>query len=375
MEREPQRQVGDDSDHRRRHRGQRGAQARARAQPVDVGRAGEDPQKARREGRPQRDDGARDAPPERAAVPRGGEKADEAGDQDERSGRRFGQTQPVHHLARGQPAIGLHRVLRHVGEHGVGAAEGERGEHGKEARDLVQDAFRRHESERQERQEPDRKPQRDGARRLPGVHLNGNARLVRGLHPREPPRRCSGDDERIRQREKEDRHERRARDQPVLRPGQRPATDAQERLDHDGQHRRLDAQKERRDERDVAIEQVERGQRDHDRGAGQDEQQPRRQPAPHAVEPPAREGGELHGLRSRQQHAERQRVEKALLRQPRSRLDQLAMHQRDLRRRPAERQDADAREDQQDLSKARIRLGLAHEACSCVSPVASRAQR
>ncbi len=42
-------------------------------------------------------------------------------------GRRLGQRQPVHHLAAGQPAVGLHRLLGDEREHGVRAAEGHQG--------------------------------------------------------------------------------------------------------------------------------------------------------------------------------------------------------------------------------------------------------
>ena len=76
-------------------------QARLGVEPLDVGRAGEDPQEAGRERRPQRHHRAQHAhrPGIAAALPEGGEEADELGDQDQRPGRRLGETQAVEHLA------------------------------------------------------------------------------------------------------------------------------------------------------------------------------------------------------------------------------------------------------------------------------------
>ena len=71
-------------------------------------------------------------------MPVGGEKADELGDQDQRSGRGLGKTQAVEHFAGGEPAVRLHDVLGHVGKHSIGAAECDDGELGEEERDLGQ---------------------------------------------------------------------------------------------------------------------------------------------------------------------------------------------------------------------------------------------
>jgi hypothetical protein len=54
-------------------------------------------------------------------------EADELGDHDQRPRRRLGHAEPVQHLARRQPAVVLHRLLRDVGEHRIGAAEGDDG--------------------------------------------------------------------------------------------------------------------------------------------------------------------------------------------------------------------------------------------------------
>src|SRR6185437_92960 len=90
---------------------------------LDIGRAGKDPQEARRKGRPKRDRCAEQSMRELrlASVPEAGKKADELGYEDQRAGRRLGKAEPVEHLARAQPAIRFHRLLRHIGEHRIGA--------------------------------------------------------------------------------------------------------------------------------------------------------------------------------------------------------------------------------------------------------------
>jgi hypothetical protein len=52
MQAKPEREIGDDADDRRGDRGQRRRQRLVAAQRLDVGRAEEDPQEARREGNP-----------------------------------------------------------------------------------------------------------------------------------------------------------------------------------------------------------------------------------------------------------------------------------------------------------------------------------
>ena len=77
--------------------------------------------------------------------------------------------------------------------------------------------------------------------------------------------------------------------------------------------------------------------------AGQHEEKPGDEPARHAPRAPARIGGKLHRLGPRQEHAERQRAEELALAQPAAPRHQLVVHDGDLRRRPAETQQADAR--------------------------------
>ncbi len=85
---------------------ERAVEFRLPSNPLDVGRAGEDPKKARREGRPQRHECADETHCDRRAFPMrvSGEVADELSHEDERPGRRFGKAKPVHHLAGIEPA-------------------------------------------------------------------------------------------------------------------------------------------------------------------------------------------------------------------------------------------------------------------------------
>ena len=59
---EPERQVGDDADHRRGDGRERARQPAHAAHRLDIGRAGEDPQEARHEGEPERDQRAGQPP-------------------------------------------------------------------------------------------------------------------------------------------------------------------------------------------------------------------------------------------------------------------------------------------------------------------------
>ncbi len=69
------------------------------------------------------------------------------------------------------------------------------------------------------------------------------------------------------------------------------------------------------------------------------------------MQPPADPGRQLLRLGSGQQVAEVERVEIVLLADPVPLLDQLAVHQRDLPRRPAEAQQADPQEHPEQVGK------------------------
>ena len=129
------------------------------------------------------------------------------------------------------------------------------------------------------------------------------------------------------------------------RPLMRAAGHAHQRLQHDGEHGRLDADEQRRDGRRLAEGAVEHRQRQHEHRARQDEQQAGGEPALDAVQPPAGIGRELHRLGAGQQHAEAERGQETALVEPALLIDEHAMHERDLRRRAAERQQPDLAED------------------------------
>ena len=101
----------------------------------------------------------------------------------------------------------------------------------------------------------------------------------------------------------------------------------------------------RLDQRHLPETSVSDAEREHDDGAGQNEEEAGGEPAERSVQPPADIGGELHGLRPGQQHAEIERVQEALLADPFPLVDEHAVHQRDLAGGSAEGQDADLRPD------------------------------
>jgi hypothetical protein len=72
------------------------------------------------------------------------------------------------------------------------------------------------------------------------------------------------------------------------------------------------------------------------------------------VQPPADVGGELHGLRPRQQHAEVERREKRLLADPLLLVDERAVHEGNLPGGPAEADEADASPHPQRLHERRL---------------------
>ena len=60
------------------------------------------------------------------------DKAREGDHHDQRAGGGFAQREAVDHLRGGEPAVVAHRALIHIGQHGVGAAEGEQRGFGEE---------------------------------------------------------------------------------------------------------------------------------------------------------------------------------------------------------------------------------------------------
>jgi hypothetical protein len=137
-------------------------------------------------------------------------------------------------------------------------------------------------------------------------------------------------DRRKRRVEREDRHERGGGDAPHPPVLQRAAADAVRRVQHERSDGRLDAVEDAGHHRHMAEAQIDPRQRDQDEQRRQHEQRPGHDATPRAVHQPADVGGELLGLGAGQQHAEIQRVKKALLADPAPPLDQLGMHDRDL---------------------------------------------
>ena len=73
-----------------------------------------------------------------AGIAKRREEADELRHQDQRPRRRLSQAEAVDHLGRGHPAMGLDRLLRHIREQCVGAAEADDRELGEERADAHQ---------------------------------------------------------------------------------------------------------------------------------------------------------------------------------------------------------------------------------------------
>jgi hypothetical protein len=122
---------------------------------------------------------------------------------------------------------------------------------------------------------------------------------------------------------------------------QRAPADAQHRFDHHREDGRLQPEEQRGHDRHRPEAHVDPAQHAQHQRARQHEQRTRHDPAPGAMQQPADVHRQLLRLRARQQHAVVERVQEARLADPAPLLDQFAMHQRDLPRRPAEAQPAD----------------------------------
>ena len=164
VQREPDRQIEDDADHRGGDGGERAREPPVGAQLLDERRAGENPQHGGREGDPGghgRAEHARGDRRERRGVAEGREEAHELRDQDQRPGRGLREAKPVDHLRRGHPVMGLDRLLRHIGQQRIGAAEA----HHRELREERADAHQhvvgaKHDHGQRNRRPPDDEPDR-----------------------------------------------------------------------------------------------------------------------------------------------------------------------------------------------------------------------
>ena len=143
-------------------------------------------------------------------------------------------------------------------------------------------------------------------------------------------------------------------DGDIVGAAQRAPRHFDQRLDDDDEHRRLDAEKGRLDQGDLAEKGISDAERENDDGARQHEQEAGGKPSGRTMEAPADIGGELHRLGTGQEHAEVQCVQERLRRNPAALIDQKPMHQRNLACRTAERQDADLGPQRERFGKTRL---------------------
>ena len=171
---------------------------------------------------------------------------------------------------------------------------------------------------------------------------------------RRKARQCGRrDNEWERDCEEEDGNKGQYGDDHIVCTAQRTPGDTQQGLDDDHQDGGLDADERRLDDRDLAEIGIQDAQAEDDEGARQHEEKSGGKSAERAVQPPADIGRKLHGLWPRQQHAEVQPMQEAVLGDPPPLVDEHAVHQRDLPRRSAERQHPDLRPDGEGLLEGR----------------------
>ena len=128
----------------------RGAERTRAAQRLDIGRTEKHPEKAGREGDPgdqQSRQCSRQQRRQHLRAPIAGEKADILHDHDERARCRLGHAETGQHLAGAQPVISLDRLLRDIGQHGIGAAETDDGDFAEEHRETREDIIRAEQQE------------------------------------------------------------------------------------------------------------------------------------------------------------------------------------------------------------------------------------
>ncbi len=159
-----------------------------------------------------------------AASRNAGKEADELRHQDQRPRCRFGQAEAVHHLGRGHPAMGLDRLLRHIGEQRIGAAEAHHRKLGEKHADAHQHMARAEASTAARRRAPTRRAARRRAaisacRQRSGAGRDQRCDVVlepeqcgRGCATTKPITAAAIDDQRKRQRKEENADEGRRRD-------------------------------------------------------------------------------------------------------------------------------------------------------------------
>ena len=133
------------------------------------------------------------------------------------------------------------------------------------------------------------------------------------------------------------RDEGRPRKHPSRPPLQRPTGNAQQRFHNENQHGALQPVENRRDKGNVTENREQRRQDQHQKGTGQNKQQPRRKSALGAIHQPAEIGCQLLRFRPRQERAEIQRMQKPAIADPAPLIDKFTVHQRNLACRTAKR--------------------------------------
>ena len=149
-------------------------------------------------------------------------------------------------------------------------------------------------------------------------------------------RRRNTDDDRERSLEDRQGQERRHGQCHQRGMPQGSTTDAHNRLGDDHQHRRRHSGEDGGDDRGVTGAHVEGGQHQEGHHTRQHEQDPGDQPTDHPVQQPSDVDRQLLSLGPRQQGAERQGMQEALLADPTLLVDQGVLHHRDLSSRAAE---------------------------------------
>jgi hypothetical protein len=170
----------------------------------------------------------------------------------------------------------------------------------------------------------------------PGGRAGGSPSARRAPGGREPGRACHQHDQRERHAQHLERDERGERQPDVQRRGERAPADAQQRLQHQRQHRGLQSEQHAVGHRQVTEAGVRPGQPEQQHHRRANEAEPGHQAAAHAVQLPAEVDRELQRLGPGQQHAEVERAGEIALIDPAAPLDHLAVQDRDLAGGPAE---------------------------------------
>src|SRR5438552_6944926 len=360
-----EREAPDHADDGSRDCGERPSQGAVRAEPFHPRRPQEDPEEARRERGPHRDDRA-DRPGhrgrERSRVPIRGEEAVELHDEDQRAGRGLREREPRHDVVGRQPEAPDH-LVRHVGQHGVRTTERDHGHLGEEQaflgidrtrpgqRDDGKDGGPPHGEPHREDHEGPPPPRRRGRRPIRSFVREGHAEPPGSERQ---PRPGSGQyDDRERNADDEDREER-ERGQDGGNPSpDRPAADAHHRGRHDPDHRRREPLEDRGDDRELAARSVEPREAGHQDRCRRNEQHPGGDPSLGAVEEPTGVDRQLLSLGARQEQAEGQRVQEAVLAEPSAAGHQLLVHDRDLPGGPAEVHEPELQPEAERVAEAR----------------------